>query len=74
MRCVCPDIAAMARRVGAGLVLAFLAGCGAKEPAPEVAAAPAPTTWHALLIAGDDAQPAFDNGVAAMRGTSRVSA
>lgn len=30
------------------------------------ASAPAPRQWHAVLIAGDDAEPAFDNAVAAM--------
>jgi hypothetical protein len=30
------------------------------------AGSPAPRQWHAVLIAGDDAEPAFDNAVSAM--------
>ena len=39
-------------------------------PSPTVSEAPLaqPMSWKALLIAGDDAEPAFDNGVDAMAG------
>jgi hypothetical protein len=61
-------------------LLAMLAACGTTEkpaprlaalpsPSPPAAAAPAsdqPASWKAVLIAGDDAEPAFDNAVNAM--------
>lgn len=50
------------RTIGSAVVLAILALWGWTADA----AAPAPGQWHALLIAGDDAEPAFDNAVAAM--------
>jgi hypothetical protein len=45
-----------------------LAACGGVAPSPELLGSPAtqPTGWKALLIAGDDAEPAFDNAVDAM--------
>lgn len=47
-------------------VLALLAGCASPpQPAPPSQAQPA--GWQAVLIAGDDQEPAFDNAVDAMR-------
>jgi hypothetical protein len=52
----------------AALCLA-LAACGAPPP-PAIATGPLaqPTGWKALLIAGDNEEPAFDNAVDAMAG------
>jgi peptidase C13-like protein len=33
---------------------------------PAIAAGPAPGSWRAVLVAGDDAEPVFDNAVAAV--------
>jgi hypothetical protein len=53
----------MARRV-AWLIAILLVGCASQdEPAHPL---PQPTAWKAVLIAGDDAEPAFDNAVDAM--------
>jgi hypothetical protein len=53
----------MHRRL-AFLIALLLAGCaGQPEPAR---ALPQPSAWKAVLIAGDDAEPAFDNAVDAM--------
>jgi hypothetical protein len=46
------------------LVALLLTGCaGQPEPAGPL---PQPSAWKAVLIAGDDAEPAFDNAVEAM--------
>jgi hypothetical protein len=48
------------------LVALLLAGCaGQSDPARPL---PQPSAWKAVLIAGDDAEPAFDNAVDAMAG------
>ena len=53
----------MRRRV-ALLIALVLAGCASQnEPARPL---PQPAAWKAVLIAGDDAEPAFDNAVDAM--------
>jgi len=47
---------------------ALLSGCaGRAVPSPSVAAADTPLRWKALLVAADDAEPVFDNGVDALR-------
>lgn len=47
---------------------ALLSGCaGQAVPSPSVAAADTPLRWKALLVAADDAEPVFDNGVDALR-------
>jgi len=45
-----------------------LAGCSSPPPSLAVASAPIPQpiAWKAVLIAGDDREPAFDNAVDAM--------
>ena len=46
------------------LIALLLAGCASQnEPAHPL---PQPAAWKAVLIAGDDAEPAFDNAVDAM--------
>jgi hypothetical protein len=47
------------------LLCLLLAACAAAE-APPPAALPQPTAWQAVLIAGDNSEPAFDNAVDAM--------
>src|SRR4051812_8727131 len=52
----------MAQRLA--LLMLLLAACvSPDEPAHPL---PQPTTWKAVLIAGDNAEPAFDNAVDAM--------
>jgi hypothetical protein len=46
------------------LVALLLAGCASPEEAARPL--PQPSAWKAVLIAGDDAEPAFDNAVDAM--------
>jgi uncharacterized lipoprotein YmbA len=41
------------------LVALLLAGCASPEEAARPL--PQPSAWKAVLIAGDDAEPAFDN-------------
>jgi len=56
-------------RIAALAALAWLAGCAepaVSAPSP-AAAAEAPLRWKALLVAADDAEPVFDNGVDALR-------
>jgi hypothetical protein len=57
----------------ATLLCLLVAGCasssnlGTSAPAPATSDAPAqPTAWRAVLVAGDDAEPAFDNAVDVM--------
>lgn len=46
----------------------LLSGCaGQAVPSPSVAATGTPLRWKALLVAADDAEPVFDNGVDALR-------
>ncbi len=51
--------------LAAALSLA-LAACAAPPPAASRGPLPQPTGWKAVLIAGDDEEPAFDNAVDAM--------
>jgi len=44
----------------------LLSGC-AGQAVPSVAATGTPLRWKALLVAADDAEPVFDNGVDALR-------
>jgi hypothetical protein len=61
----------LARLILVALVAGFLAGCGnSDEPAlPTKVAASAPSLgipanrWRAVLVAGDNSSPAFDNGI-----------
>jgi hypothetical protein len=46
------------------LIALLLAGCAGQEQAAH--ALPQPSAWKAVLIAGDTAEPAFDNAVDAM--------
>ncbi|WP_186002610.1 C13 family peptidase [Mycobacterium sp. KBS0706] len=56
-------------RLAALAVATLLAACaGPAVPSPSVvAAADTPLRWKALLVAADDAEPVFDNGVDALR-------
>ncbi len=51
------------------LVAGFLAGCSDEPPPPANVAASAPSLsipasgWRAVLVAGDNSSPAFDNGI-----------
>src|SRR5918995_3114013 len=53
----------MPRRIAIVIAL-LLAGCASPQEA--VRPLPQPSGWKAVLIAGDDAEPAFDNAVDAM--------
>jgi hypothetical protein len=53
----------MARRVALFIAMLLAACASEDEPAHPL---PQPTAWKAVLIAGDDAEPAFDNAVDAM--------
>jgi hypothetical protein len=53
----------MAHRLALSLCF-LLVACAAAEAPPHPL--PQPTAWKAVLIAGDDAEPAFDNAVDAM--------
>jgi hypothetical protein len=44
----------------------LLLGCATTAEAPPPAPLPQPTGWKAVLIAGDNSEPAFDNAVDAM--------
>jgi hypothetical protein len=67
----------MLKRVAAVAAIFLLAACAAPTDAPPVAqlsdarsgpvVSVAPTGWHALLVAGDNSSPAFDNGVETLR-------
>ncbi|MGK9233475.1 C13 family peptidase [Inquilinus limosus] len=55
-------------RISGLAALALLSGCveqAASSPSP--ATSEAPQRWKALLVAADDAEPVFDNGVDALR-------
>ena len=58
-------------RIAGLTLLALLSGCASQaappSPPPVAATADAPLRWKALLVAGDDAEPVFDNGVDALQ-------
>ena len=60
----------MKAALSATVLCMLVAACASSTPAlPVGSAAPAasqPTGWRAVLVAGDDAEPAFDNAVDAM--------
>ena len=52
----------------------FLAACVSPRPPTALAEAlPQPRSWKALLIAGDNAEPAFDNAVDIIAGKLEIS-
>ena len=56
------------RSLRIAVLAAMLSGCaGQAAPSPSAAAAETPLRWKALLVAADDAEPVFDNGVDALR-------
>jgi hypothetical protein len=69
-----------ARRVLLSLAIGLLASCTAtvpdQPPPADRAGTPAPgvpaSRWHAVLVAGDNSSPAFDNGIDTLR--SRLTA
>jgi hypothetical protein len=53
--------------LAAAVLLAACAGPAASSPPSSAAAAKTPLRWKALLVAADDAEPVFDNGVDSLR-------
>lgn len=57
----------MMLRLAALAATALLTGCVSAPSSPPAAAAEAPLRWKAVLVAADDAEPVFDNGVDSLR-------